>query len=211
MLKELFFIKKVKKLNVIHIRQYLERQGFELISMQSDFGQDLREVLKLNFTGEKALVYISEKVKYVFYNPDLNEDDLEHVLLHECGHINLKHKINSMQNEAAAWNFAYTVKNLHKKITKAIALMMVPVLITLLSLNLFLKNEISSAPQMTGISKIAPAPLINDTHPQDKVYITTSGTKFHTKDCMFIRDKKSISCTRAEAEELFLPCSSCIK
>lgn len=211
MLKELFFIKKVKKLNVIHIRQYLERQGFELISMQSELGQDLREMLKLNFTGEKALVYISEKVKYVFYDPALNEDDLEHVLLHECGHINLKHKINSMQNEAAAWNFAYTVKRMHKKIIKAVALMMVPILITLLGLNLLLQNENSSVTQKTGISKTASAPLIDITQPQDKVYITASGTKFHSKDCIYIRDKKSVSCNKNEAAELFLPCSSCIK
>ena len=211
MIKELFFIKKVKKLNVIHIRQHLERQDFELVSMQSGFGRDLQEMLKLNFTGEKAMVYVSEKVKYVFYDPSLNEEDLEQVLLHECGHIHLNHRTNSMQNEAAAWNFAYTVKNLHKKIIKAFALMITTSLLTIALSCIFLPNVNDISADLTGVSKTMPTSLTNTVKPQEEVYITATGTKFHSKDCIYIRDKKSISCNKTEAAELFLPCSSCIK
>lgn len=211
MIKELFFIKKAKKINVIHIRQHLERQGFELVSMKSDLGRDLREMLSLNFAGEKALVYASEKIKYVFYNPDLNEEDLEYVLLHECGHIHLKHKTNSMQNEAEAWNFAHTVKNIHKKITKAFALMIVSVLLTA-SINYLLFNCVyNQSADIKAHSKETLSTHTNAIQKQEKVYITANGTKYHIKDCIFIRDKKTISCNKDEAAELFLPCSSCIK
>ena len=211
MIKELFFIKKAKKINVIHIRQHLERQGFELVSMNSDLGRDLREMLKLDFTGEKALVYVSDKIKYVFYNPDLNEEDLEYVLLHECGHIHLNHKTNSMQNEAQAWNFAHTVKNIHKKITKAFALMIVSALLTA-SAQYFLFNCVYVPPaDINASSKEMILEHTNITQKEDIVYITANGTKYHTKDCIFIRDKKSISCNKIEAAELFMPCSSCIK
>ena len=211
MIKELFFIKKAKKINVIHIRQHLERQGFELISMKSDLGQSLQEMLKLDFTGEKALVYVSDKIKYVFYNPDLNEEDLEYVLLHECGHIHLNHKTNSMRNEAAAWNFAHTVKNIHKKITKAFALMIVSALLTL-SANYLLFNYVyNPSADIKASSKETLPTHTNPAPKQEKVYITANGTKYHIKDCIFIRDKKTISCNKNEAAELFLPCSSCIK
>lgn len=160
MIKELFFIKKAKRINLIHIRQHLERQGFELVSMKSDLGQSLQEMLSLDFTGEKALVYVSEKIKYVFYNPDLNEEDLEYALLHECGHIHLNHKTNSMQNEAAAWDFAHTVKNIHKKITKAFALMIITALLTVLTC-IFLSKVHDTSSNINDVSKTVPTSITN--------------------------------------------------
>ena len=205
MIKELKFRKKVQKLDVIHIRQLLERQGFGLVSIKSDLGRDLLEMLKLTFTGEKALVYKSDKLKYVFYDPALNEEDLLYVLLHECGHIELEHKTVSMQNEAAAWNFAYIVKNLHKKITGKILPVIISIIMTA-AVFLFIPcshNDVSSTKQIIQTSA--------DGQSNDTVYITATGSKFHSKDCIYVSNKKTMPCTKENAETIFQPCSACIQ
>jgi hypothetical protein len=206
MINELFFKLRVKKLDVFHIRQHLERQGFELVSIHSELGHELSDVLEIDFTGEKSLVYISDKMKYVFYDSTLCDDELEVVLLHECGHIHLNHKSKTIHNETEAWNFAYTVKNFHKKIANTFFLAISIVVLSFYGSSLFLTSIKGEAVNLSD----NPKKVSESIQSQEKVYVTASGTKYHTKNCIYIQGKKTIPCDIYEAKELFLPCSSCI-
>jgi len=50
----------------MHIKQYLERKGYELINIHSPYGQELISTLEIDYVDETGFVYSSGKLNYVF-------------------------------------------------------------------------------------------------------------------------------------------------
>lgn len=200
MIKELKFLKKVKKTDTLHICQHLERQGFEVVAIQSTHGRDLVNKLKIEDYDPEGFVYQYKNFKYVFIDTELPEDDKVMILLHECGHIELEHKTLSKLNEAKAWRFALQVQNIKKKLMA----------ITLVSL-LIISSAVLPVTIYSKIhnKKIVSASTNTVLNLTDTVYITRNGSKYHLEGCYYIRGTTTLACNKCEAEKLYSPCSIC--
>lgn len=220
MIKELIFRLKVKKLDEIHIRQYLERQGFEILYLKTERANQVLKKLELEDIDNESFVYDGGRFKYVFLGKAKNDDDKLMALLHECGHIELKHKSSSKYHEAQAWSFAYNLTVIHLKIIKFVITVALSAMITfaLVSTNVDNHSIPSSAPshsQSDNIITPAPdttsdIPSDTDISTSDAVYVTPSGKKYHVAGCRYIKGKDVKELTKSEAKTNYLPCKICI-
>ena len=110
------FLFDVRKVDFVHIKQYLERNGWSLIMFNTPSGDTLIKKLNLKdiTTRTDGFVYEMNCLKYVFINGYLSERDKLITLLHEVGHIELKQDLtlqDSKANELDAWNFAGNLYN----------------------------------------------------------------------------------------------------
>lgn len=218
MIKELIFKFKIKKLDKIHIKQYLERKGYEIFHLDTEQGKKLTEKLKIEISDDDSIVYNTGRFRYVFIGRTSNEADELMLLLHECGHIEHKHKTTSKHNEAEAWNFAYTVAELPSKIIKALALIILPAALTFALMQNQSTITIPTASpkyyQPDTLSDSAASQAnnqITEDDVSDTVYITKYGEKFHIATCRYVRNKNNlISIPRSEAEKSHSPCNVCI-
>lgn len=228
MIKELIFRFKVKKLDEIHIRQYLERQGYEILYLKTERANQVLKKLELEDIDNESFVYDGGRFKYVFLGKAKNDDDKLMALLHECGHIELKHKSISKYHEAQAWSFAYNLTAIHLKLLKFFVTVALSAIITFALVNINVDN--SSAPSSTPAhtqsdDKVTPEPeSSNDTVPDvtsdtlsesdasasDIVYVTPSGEKYHVAGCRYIKGKDVKELTESEAKTDYLPCKICI-
>ena len=214
MIKELIFKLKIKKADKIHIKQYLERKGYELFHLDTDQGKALAEKLKIKISDEDSIIYKTDRFRYVFLGRASNEADELMLLLHECGHIEHNHKSVSKYNEAEAWSFAYTVAKLPRKIIKLLAIMLLPAIITCALMQPHLTTHVQ-APQYSQTDMVSGSTaneiVTTDTlKPQsDVVYITKTGTRFHLADCYTVQGKSLTKAIRNEAEKHYTPCKIC--
>ncbi len=215
MLKHLIFKLKVKKLDEIHIRQYIERKGYELIYIHSQRGKEVLSLLELENVDEEGFVYNHNDLKYVFLGNAKDDADKLMILLHECGHIEHKHKSISKLNEAQAWHFAYTVLKLPQKIIKNLiyALITVAITCTLIGHNMpaivpAASYDYKDAETLSDSSPATNNIKISDNE-SDIVYVTKTGTRFHLADCYTIKGKTITEYSRAEAEKHHTPCKIC--
>ncbi len=216
MLKHFIFKLKVKKLDEIHIRQYLERKGYEIIYIHSQRGNEILSELELENVDEEGFVYNHNELKYVFLGHTKDEADKLMVLLHECGHIEHKHKSVSKLNEAEAWTFAYNVLKLPHRIIQTLTLMLFTAVFTFALMQHYSVANIPealsdySAQEILSDSTIA---TVNDTNTSDStsdiVYVTKTGTRFHLSDCYTIKNKNLKEYSRSEAEKEYIPCKIC--
>lgn len=221
MLKELFFRIKVKKLDEIHIRQYLERQGFEFIYLDTERGKQLLEKLEIEEIEGDSFVYDSGRFKYVFLGECKNDDDKLMTLLHECGHIEYNHKSRSKYNEAKAWSFAYNLNVIHTKVLKLVLLLVLSVALTffITKANYASQNKQlpEPAPKENFNTQIMPETntkeqnfsIENEEQTADSVYVTKSGTKYHRAGCHYIENKTVTEYTKSEAQKDYAPCKVC--
>ena len=215
MLKHLIFKLKVKKLDEIHIRQYLERKGYEIIYIHSQRGNEIISLLELENVDEEGFVYNHNDLKYVFLGNTKDDADKLMVLLHECGHIEHKHKSISKLNEAQAWHFAYNVLKLTQKIIKFVTLVLITAATTCTLMQHYMSAVVPAAS-----SKYQDAEILSDSTPatnnikisdneSDIVYVTKTGTRFHRPDCYTIKGKILTEYSKAEAAKHHTPCKIC--
>ena len=218
MIKELIFKFKIKKLDKIHIKQYLERKGYEIFHLDTEQGKKLTEKLKIEISDDDSIVYNTGRFRYVFIGRTSNEADELMLLLHECGHIEHNHKSITKYNEAEAWSFSYNVVTLSNKIIKLIALMILSALLTLAIMQIHTTITTSTESpkyyQPDTLSDSAASQAnnqITEDDVSDTVYITKYGEKFHIATCRYVRNKNNlISIPRSEAEKSHSPCNVCI-
>lgn len=153
---------------------------------------------------------IGEK-HYLFYNASLPENDLRYALAHEVGHICLKHMFQKrgafdtvIHKEQEANRFAALLTAPRRPQKKAACLIGAAVLV-FLSLAAYCAQETPNPG--------APAPAIRNNQIAESVYVTPSGTKYHTADCYHIKNNANTEkLTRQTAEEKnYSPCKTCIK
>ncbi len=110
------FLYNVRKVDFVHIRQYLERNGWTVTMFNTSSGDILIDKLGLQECIQRAdgFVYEMNQLKYVFINNHLSDKDKLITLLHEVGHIELKQDLtlqDSKTNELEAWDFAESLLN----------------------------------------------------------------------------------------------------
>lgn len=168
------------------------------IGYMVEFFDDDNPLINLYELTEKALTTPAftcfEGVKKVFIHKNLATDDKYYLLLHEIGHIVLNHTtmestnyINKRYMEMEADAFAYYIINYSKKITSTSIISIICMTISIVLISASLLIHISQ----------------KKNYPDNLVYITATGTKFHTNktSCAAI--------TKVEAEKLFSPCNVC--
>lgn len=188
------YIRKVKKIDFIHARQYLERIGWKVVLFNTPSGDDLIHKLGLEDLAKHSsgFVYDVGLLKYVFINGEISERDKIIVTLHETGHIFLKQdlSVHDKVNELDAWKFAADVFYHKRILAKRLVACIVCAALTLGAHSAFLNAE----------------KTIDETN----VYVTSSGHKYHTANCHYIKGKQTTKLEKAEAEVTYEPCKICI-
>lgn len=163
--------------------------------------------------SSKGFTYADGNNRIVFINEDLSNDEKALVLSHEIGHIVCRHFSrehiigNDVVEENEANEFSHYLMHpglwvrisssigRHIPILVVIALLLVAAIITVLVIN------------------SRPASVKSDSaHEMTDYYVTSSGLKYHTKDCGMIAGNTTL--VRLTAEQLesgnYKPCEKCL-
>lgn len=196
------------------LKSAAEKQGYTVIEYNHIFNdtdvQALIDELKLtdNILRSKGFTYADANYRLVFVHEDLSEQEKAMVLAHENGHIFLEHLSSvpiigkDVREEYAANEFAHFLLNrstkdklwetikTHKKVVICISLALV-VLVT----SVGIINWVNREQQYYG-----------------EYYITSSGNKYHEKECIFVKDKTNVHRLTKEQFENgdYEPCQMCL-
>lgn len=213
------FIKKLHKdLSFESVRFYYEKKGWHVIF----FTENEQLISRLGLSDritEKGFIYSNEFKKYIFINANLSAKEKRNAIFHEAGHIELNHDFSDLCNEAKereAQEFAnelikYASENKkslgkHNKIVSAVALVAIAILFYFIGS----KTSTWQKNNSNTVNTVAPAEDTSDTQLQ-YVYVTPSGKKYHTKNCYYIRNNKTLQKIDLKtAKQNYLPCSNCI-
>ena len=195
MTKATKYIRKIKKVDYIHAKQYLERNGWNVVLFNTPNGNTLIDKLGLQEYAKRTdgFVYDVNYLKYVFINAQMSERDKLITLLHETGHIELEQDLTALDklDELNAWNFAY---NTLFYTTNAIKKIIASVITIALSVALIHICHVASN---------------NISNTKDTVYVTQSGEHYHTSDCYFVQNKDTVSLKLKEAQKQYDACAYC--
>ena len=195
MTKATKYKRKIKNVDYISVKQYLERNGWKVVLFNTPNGNILIDKLDLHEQAEQmdGFVYSMNCLRYVFINGQMSEKDRMVTLLHETGHIELEQDLTAPNkiDEACAWKFAYDVlfyqENVMKKIFD------------------FIIFSLLAAAVIFACSSIAN----NIKNANQTVYVTPAGERYHTSDCYFVQDKETFSLKGKEAKKQYEPCAFC--
>ena len=210
----------------------LKKQGFDIIEYSlydnTEAVEKLITALNLekNILTGKALVYKSGDIKLIFVCEDLSADEKLYALSHEEGHIYCNHLQEgnvsySVEEEREANEFAHYVlhptlpqqivafvKN-YKKISVAICCLIFVAIITIAGIvhtlvSTFTKDVHYGDKHYVQSSSSEPYQI-------EDYYVTLSGTKYHAKNCRYIkgRDTKVLPQDKAKNSK-YQPCKVCL-
>lgn len=186
--------KQVKKIDIIHVKQYLERIGWSTVYFNTPSGDRLISKLALEDTAKRTdgFVYKAGALQYVFINAGLCEQDKLVTLIHESAHIFLHHDFTAItkNDEAEAWHFTYNVTHRKGKIIRFVIQLIL--CITILGAVI---AAASNAETATGKAAY--------------VYVTSAGQKYHSAECRYVSGKYCIKMRSDEAANRYSPCSVC--
>lgn len=195
MTKATKYIRKIRKVDYINAKQYLERNGWKVVLFNTPNGNALIDKLGLVEYAKRTdgFVYDVNCLKYVFINGQLSDRDKLVTILHETGHIELEQDLTSLDklDEAVAWRFACDVLFHTRSIIRRIISYIIVSLLT--TAVIFACHSISNKIENTN----------------QTVYVTTSGEKYHTSECYFIQNRETISLKMEEALKQYEPCTFC--
>ena len=207
------------KLNFVAVKHYYEWKGWQ-IHYFSGSDEVIEELgLDENAVYEKGFIYDDGVLKYIFINSNLSECEKRNVIFHEAGHIELNHKFSDLNDEAKereAQEFASELikyASTDKKSLIKTGIVSAAVLVTVAVSFYFIGSKTSTwqTNNSNTVNTVAPAEDTSDTKSQ-YVYVTSSGKKYHIKDCYYIRNNKTLQKIDLKtAEQNYLPCSICIK
>lgn len=217
------FIKSIKGNKTFWaITEYLKTKGCTV----TFFSESERELLADKHDLERrimkkdAFTVLEDDIICIYIISESSPEDKLYLLLHEVGHIELKHLeksvliCNTRLQDIEADTFAYTVLNPPKK---NILLTITFVLIAILSFTL----GFHSAPKVVPISSVpyeqeyehtqefTGETEIEQTNESEYVYITPTGKKYHRIDCRYVKGKDCTELITDEAEKNYEPCSVC--
>ena len=186
-----YSISKVTLENLIYI---IEDQGFEIIEYsQRDCSDSVWTVLNtLNLTAYaesgKAFAYKCGKSKLLFVCEEMTADEKLYALAHEEGHIIFGHLCNgacdgnAVEEEYVANEFAHYL--LHPPLLLKFA--------TAVKSNK--KKALWVALIALALAVIIPitVSVIQSRSYCGEYYVTESGTKYHEKECMTIKDRSNV-------------------
>lgn len=207
------FIKAVKsKIDFEHVEEYANSIGYKIIFFNTPDGDT--ELMRFNKSKDEinddALTYCGT-AQIIFLNANVSSENKLYLLLHEIGHIVLGHigdgKLflrNKTLIDIEADAFVHAVLNPSKS--------KVPLFVLSAILCFSLVMTIANP----GDSKVVPTDAQVPTSityaqstPNDVVYVTPSGNKYHLPDCRYTKNKDCTTFTRSDAEKKYTPCSVC--
>ncbi len=204
----------LKELTYSTLSEAVEKQGYTIIEFNNisndENVQNLIDALKLNqnIVHSKGFTYANTNYRIVFINESLSDEEKLIVLSHEQGHIYLGHLATvsiigrDVIEEYEANEFSHYLLN-PGNTSKA-----------LLAVKTHKKAAIAAFLSLVLI--IGAVCAICIVHSKNvyygEYYITPSGTKYHTKDCSFVSDKKNLRrLTKEEYESgKYEPCQKCV-
>lgn len=215
--KSVALFKKKYKLTEITektICDTLENQGYTVVYFNTIVNDDnvtqIITNLKLDdfIVNHKGFTYTNDKYRLVFINEDLSDEERLMVLAHEVGHIICEHMScqpvigQDVKQEHEANEFAHyllhpdkTEKTKvwfkhHKKLVIALC-----ACVLLIAIGVTAFSFVSKEKTYYG-----------------EYYITTTGNKYHEKDCIFVKNKDNIRrLTKEEFESGdYEPCKTCL-
>lgn len=226
------YIKANKKRDLDGAINFLKQSGYEVIFFNTPTGNELIKVYGLEWYKEtkRAFTCYEEKaLKAVFVDETLHNSDKLNLLLHETGHIMLKH-IGEGQNEhydtvsaeVEADAFAYEVMNYtHNGRTALIVFSLIASFISGLLIGdipfaypVAVKSDFHTTSYVQSTPRPTPRVYVNYNDSADNiynpVYVTPSGTKYHERDCRYVKNKTNIKeLSLEEAQIEYTPCSVC--
>lgn len=214
-----FITKDLKrKLNFETVEKYLNKIGYIVLFYdESDSSEIIQKYDLVEYSKScNAFTINDEDIKVVFINTKLSSQDMLYAVLHEIGHILLKHldcrtvTANRNLQEIEADAFVYEVL---KYTDRRYIFLLLITCITMLGIfigTVITDHADDTTPQPTVSTSVpTAAPTTVAENQSDIVYVTPSGTKYHRSDCRYVKNKNCTTYTRVEAEQKYSACSVC--
>ena len=200
---------RLKAINSAILRDVLVEQGYTVVEFNCV--QNTKDVntliealgLEEQILQSKCFTYKNDKYRLVFIHEDLNDEERTIVLAHEEGHIWNGHMSEGVVlgddviQEYQANEFSHYLlkdKNGVKKRRMLISIIGVLIMVIVICVGLIIINQHDKAVYT------------------DNLYVTDTGTKYHLRDCMYIREKTDVHRLTLEDFEsgLYEPCAACM-
>lgn len=163
----------------------LQEQGYEIIDFDPGGNNELFNELSLDkgVTKQGAFLYTNNRVKLFFIRETLDEDEKLYATAHELGHILCKHDQAepSVREEYEANEFAHYFLHPSKN-QRAITAVSRRKWI---SIGIILSVILLSLAGLWGWNNYIDGKYSN-------YYVTSTGTKYHRKNCSLIKDKGNL-------------------
>lgn len=210
------FLKEYGLQNVTleNLRSVIQKQGYTIVEYNNIFNSENVATL-INALGledfcehSKGFTYADTKRRLVFLHEDLSYEEKRMVLAHEEGHIYCNHLTSTpilgrdVIDEHEANEFAHYLLN-PSRFSKI--------------KHILHRNQKIVLISTIGLALLAAAVVaLCYTHKQQsyygEYYITESGSKYHEKDCIFVKDKTNVRRITIEEFESgeYEPCRICL-
>ena len=205
---------KLTDINEKSLCDTIAKQGYTVVYFNAIFNNENVSQIINNLglddavTRHKGFTYSNNKYRLVFINEDLSDEERLMVLAHEEGHIFLGHMSNNpiigedVRQEHEANEFAHYLLypdkcekskmwiKKHKKLVISVCAVVLALVIGVTSYSLWSREKTYFG----------------------EYYITTTGNKYHKKDCIFVKNKDNVSrLTKQEYESgEYEPCKTCL-
>ncbi len=205
---------RIREISSASLTSALLRQGFTVLKFNrlcnDEDLDDLIDALKLRsyIASSKGFTYANADHRLVFVHEELSEKETCMVLAHEQGHIYCAHTEKQpilgedVRQENEANEFAHHL--LHPSAWQKTKMWV--------RRNKVLTVVLASVLALAIIGGGVFAYLSSFEHRVGDYYLTETGTKYHTAECGFVKDRDtSRKMTQAEYESgLFTPCTRCL-
>ena len=194
------------------LTEYISHFGFSVI-LFNDYDEALTCHDVADYAVGKPAFTYTQDTNIIFIRETLHANDKVILLLHEIGHIVLGHMkgnhlrvADAIETEYQADTFAHLVlrpKSLPTFLLPLGICVLSALLFVSLSYNFILSNK-QNAIQTANYSISTGVYSEPDT---EYVYITQTGSKYHTKECKYASN--SLRLELEEAKKLYTPCKHC--
>ncbi len=200
--------------NLANLKSAAEAQGYTVVEYNHIYNDEHVQILidELNLSDNvlrsKGFTYADENHRLLFVHEDLNAEEKVMILAHENGHIFLQHMSNlpvlgrDVSEEYEANEFAHYL--LDKSFMANLSL----------AFRKYKKAFIVAA--VVAVMLVAGVMVFNFTQKTEQYhgeyYITLSGSKYHEKDCIFVKNKDNVRRLTQEDFESgdYEPCKTCL-
>ncbi len=204
------FIKNIKGNKTFWaITEYLKTKGCTITFFSESERESLAEKhdLERRIVKKDAFTVLEDDIICIYIISESSPEDKLYLLLHEVGHIELKHLeksiliCNTRLQDLEADTFAYTVLNPPK--SNKLPFVMTIVLTAILSFTL----GVYSVPKAVPTSSV---PYDIETVAETEyVYVTKTGQKYHRDSCIHVKGKECTKIISEEAQKNYDACSVC--
>lgn len=191
------------------IEAHLKKHGYRIIFFNAPLGDAELQRYKLSEKAQKtkAFTYCCTTAKIVFINNLLSVEDKFYLLLHETAHIVLKHlepgsisMHNGLLLDIDADAFVHCLLNPQQGLRKTAVVSLIIAVVIIIGLIFYRPVTKETTTVTVGNST---------TQSQDMVYITSTGSHFHSAGCGSITSKITALIERDEALKIHTPCNNC--